>query len=244
MTNDKLSELLSGEEPEEKTDRERKEFKPKFNVREEFALWAREQFPELKEYAKKKKAYESLEARREEVYQAALGAVNHGVSSTEACATSRLRYGWDKLEKGFGEIADPKMRAKSLEAFVDSLENLSISLGGNQHFTQSGRFLNGSPYGSYGNLNAFVYRVGEEAGKDTKYLVFDKPQKFNGTSNVILIGEFTQLTKWNYDKLQKIASDFKGPELTFIEKVDKDVPEEGVYIDSAYRSSRVRSVGS
>ena len=231
MTNDELNQLLTGEEPKEKHSRDNKEFKPKFNVREEFALWIREQFPELKTHAKKKRIYQELETRREEIYQAALGAVNHGATSTEACATARLRYGWDKFEEGFGINGNPKKRAKSLEAFVSSVENLSVSLGGDKHFTEAGRFLSGASYTSYlyGNLNAFVYRVGDENGKDTKYLVFNERQEFNGETLPALIGELTNLTKWKMEDLQEIVSKFKGPETEFIEKVDRMVPEEGFY---------------
>ena len=86
MGNETLDELLSGEEPQESEDHNRSKFNPKFNVREEFTLWVREQFPELKEHTDQNLAYEEVETRREEIYQAALGAVNHGVASTEACA--------------------------------------------------------------------------------------------------------------------------------------------------------------
>lgn len=232
----KLDELLSGEEPEEKAEF-RKEFKPKFNVREEFALWIREQFPRLQDYAKKKEEYKLLESRREEVYQAALGAVNHGVNSTEVCAMARLRRGWNEFEKGFGAKGNPKKRAKSLESFVKALEELSISLGGDKHYTEAGKSLSGSySYGWSGNLNAYVYRLGNKNGKDTEYLVFDAVQEFKEDSGKkpVLIGELSQLTKWNFEDLQKIASKFRGSESDFIKEVDRKVPEAGTYEYSGY----------
>src|SRR3990167_8604834 len=104
MTNDdKLKNLLEGDEPEEKVETEENGFNPKFNVREEFAVWIRQQFPKLKKHAKKGLVYPELDARAEEVYQAALGAVNHGVTSTKDCANSRLYNGWIGFESQFRE---------------------------------------------------------------------------------------------------------------------------------------------
>ena len=241
MKEEELNELLNAEEPEDKIEVKRKKFEPKFNVREEFALWVREQFPDLRKQSKKKREYIDLESRRGEIYEAALGAVNQGVLSTEACAKSQLRYGWEKLEEGFKEDADPKGRAKSLEAFVSSLETLSTSLGGNKHFTQKGTLLRGSSYGSltYNDHNAFIYRVDKEDSNETTYLVFEEIQGFEEDNQPVLIGEFTQLTKWNLDQLEKITSEFKGPELEFIEEVDRLVPETGVYV-----SQRPTQIGS
>jgi len=241
MKNDRLDELLSEEEPGELISGNKK-FEPKFNVREEFALWVREQFPELRKYARGRgNVYKELEERREEVYEAALGAVNHGVVSTETCASSRLSSGWTKFEKGFKQTASPKKRAKSLMAFVEAVEDLSISLGGDEHFTEAGRFLNGGSY--FGNFNAFVYRIGDEHGKDAKYLMFGHAQEFdeenNGETKPVLIGEITQLTKWELERLQKIVSKFKGPEVAFIQHVDKAIPEGG-YSSRPYGSGYAR----
>jgi len=232
MTNDKLDELLNGKEPEERLEvNVNREFKPKINVREEFVLWIREQFPELGEYIKKGGIYKSLETREEEIYQAALGAVNHGLTSTEDCASTRLHSGWVEFEKGFGVKGNPRRRAKSLGSFVKALEDLSISLGGDKHYTMAGKFLNGKPYSDYlyRNLRAFVYMVGEENGKDTKYLVFDVKQKFEGNNIPVLIGELRGLSKWDFESLGRIASKFQGTEIDFIEKVDKLVPQKGSY---------------
>ncbi len=241
MINDKLDDLLLGESPIEEMHSTSKEFKPVFNVREEFALWIREQFPDLKTYAKKRRVYQDLESRKEEIYQAALGAVNHGVLSTEACATAGLRYGWNKFEEGFGTTGNPNNRARSLEAFVSSLEKLSISLGGDKHHTEAGRYLDGAGYGrfSFGNLNAFVYRIGDENGTSTRYLVFNERQKFDGKNNYILIGELTRLTKQDVKYLKHVVKKFKGPETTFIEQIDRVIPVDGcrtAYANQSYYS--------
>jgi len=229
MTNNKLDDLLLGEQPSEKSSGDNKEFKPRFNVREEFALWIRDQFPELNIYSKRKAIYQDLETRREEVYQAALGAVNHGVTSTEACATARLRTGWDKFEEGFGPNGNPRKRAKSLDAFVKSVEDLSISLGGDKHYTEAGKSLSGNSYGtSFRNLNAFVYRVGDENGQSTRYLIFVEKQEFSGEDRPVLIGELTKLAIWDVEDMYRIASKFKGPEKDFIDEVDRMIPEDGI----------------
>jgi hypothetical protein len=245
---DKLDELLTSEEPEEKPADE-SAFKPQINVREEFALWVRKQFPELQLYSKKRRVYQELETRKDEVYEAALGAVNHGVLSTEACATARLRNGWQKFEEGFGSTGTPKKRAKSLDAFVKSLEALSISLGGDKHYTECGKNLNGVSYGQggysggyvYQEFDAFIYRLGPEDGKETQYQVFDKKQEIqqsqDGQPTPALIGEFTGLSKWNFEHLQKTAAEFKGSEDDFIKKVDIQVPQSGSYsYQSTYSS--------
>lgn len=243
MTNDKIDELLTGKEPEDKQSTSR-EFKPTFNVREEFVLWVQKQFPQLKKHSKKNVQYDALEARRDEVYQAALGAVNHGVTSTEACATAKLRTGWEEFDRGFGKSGKPEDRAKSLEAFVKALSDLSISLGGDKHYTEAGTRLSGTSYGDswYKKNNAFVYRVGDEKSKDAKYLVFNKEQDF-AAEGPILIGELTGLSNWEVEKLKKIVSKFKGPETKFIEQVDKEVPEDGAYTYSSYGSSYGENYG-
>jgi len=167
MNDDILQNLLSAEEPKIEESQART-FNPKFNVREEFPVWIKEQFPEIGQYARKRKIYPELESRREEIYQAALGAVNHGVTSTNACATARLHQGWKEFERGFGKSGTPKKRARSLERFVEAIKDLSLSLGGNPHYTEAGTFLSGTHYRS-GNLKAFVYRDRENNGPDSTY---------------------------------------------------------------------------
>ena len=70
----------------------RSKFDPKFNVREEFAVWVREQFPDLSNYAQKGRVYQDLEDRRQEVYDAAKLACDHGLETTEACVKSEFAY--------------------------------------------------------------------------------------------------------------------------------------------------------
>ena len=247
MTKNNIDDLLTGAEPENSTNHNM-EFKPIFNVREEFVLWIREQFPKLKTYAKKKQIYEPLETRKDEVYQAALGAVNHGALSTEACASAKLRSGWDDFEDGFGKKGDPNKRAKSLESFVRSLEELSISLGGDKHYTDAGHFLSGRSYGNFtGNLKAFVYRIGDRTDKDASYLSFDKRQEFEDENKPELIGELTRLTKWDVEQLEKFVKKFKGSEELFIQNVDRLIPEEGQYAGysgSMYGAGSIYGSGS
>ena len=80
-----LEKALLEEEIVEEKDRKRiKPFEPKFNVREEFSVWIRDQFPELKKYASRKKgSYVKLERRKKEVYAAAVLACNHGIKTTQ-----------------------------------------------------------------------------------------------------------------------------------------------------------------
>jgi len=234
MGNETLDELLSGEEPQEREDHNRSKFNPKFNVREEFTLWVREQFPELKEHTDQNLAYEEVETRREEIYQAALGAVNHGVASTEACAKSLLRLGWQEFEKGFALNGNPAERTKSFEKFTTALEKLSISLGGEKHYTEAGTFLSG---GSWYKKNAFIYRTEKEDGKKTEYVVFAEAQPSGGADAPVLIGEFIKLSQWQFEDLQKIAAKFKGAEDDFIDEVDKKIYQEETYRER-YRESQ------
>jgi len=231
MKSDDLDGLILGEEPREEPEEHNREFKPKFNVREEFAVWVREQFPELGRYSKKRSIYKALEERREEVYQAALGAVNHGANSTQDCAANRLYSGWVGFEREFKPEGDPRKRVKILEKFVKSLEDLSISLGGDKHYTEAGKFLGGDSYSSsiFGKLNVFVYRVGDENGKDTKYLVFNEPQEFPEDNAPTLIGELTGLSEGGVLLLKKISENFTGSEKDFIRRVDLQVPERGAF---------------
>ena len=54
MNDDILQNLLSAEEPKIEESQART-FNPKFNVREEFPVWIKEQFPEIGQYARKRK---------------------------------------------------------------------------------------------------------------------------------------------------------------------------------------------
>lgn len=238
--NKEIDSLLLGDEPQEALQSDDRTFNPKFNVREEFVLWAEKQFPELKKHSSHKDIYAALEERRSEVYQAALGAINHGVESTEACASAKLYSGWQALEEGFKENADPKKRAKSLEEFVHALKDLSLSLGGDNHYTDAGRFLDGSGTGSrrFGRLNAFVYRIGNPDDKKATYQVYDTAPEKENLPEGVLIGEFIRMDSWNLKDLKRIASHFKGTEKDFIALVDRTVPEEGVYSVHSYYPTR------
>jgi len=238
MNEDILSELLSGEEPEDKTETGRKDFRPQFNVREEFVLWIREEFPDLENYTNGRRVYHELEERKEEVYQAALGAVNHGMESTGACAKAKLYQGWSAFETGFGRGGTSRKRPRGLGKFVEALEALSISLKGDPHYTHAGTFLDGRAF-SMRNRKAYIYRVGKEFSKKTTYLVFDEEQEFR-EEGPVLIGELTGLTKWDCEQLEKITASFRGTENKFRERVDLIVPEGGVYTQTPRTSPTSR----
>lgn len=69
----------------------RRDFNPKYNAREEFVLWVREQFPDIGRYSEKNQKYPELEERIEEVYQAALAACRHGTNTAKSCIGENFR---------------------------------------------------------------------------------------------------------------------------------------------------------
>lgn len=232
MHNNKLDSLLVGEEPEDKpvATTDVFDFHPRVNVREEFVLWVMQQFPDLKKYSTNRTIYPELETRKKHVYEAALGAVNHGVLSTEACAKARLKQGWQEFEAAFTENAKPEDRAKGLSAFVRSLEDLSISLGGDEHYTKCGHYLTGTGYYSSERKNAFIYRKGDEDGEGTRYFVSEEKQAPRNSIirtkvKPVLIGEIKNLFYWEFNRLKRTVSKFRGPEQELIKKVDTEVPE-------------------
>jgi len=84
--NSLLENVLSEEVPEEKRNtREKRKFKPKFNVREEFVVWMRQEFPELNDYEYRNEPYKELIQRKEEVLDGARQACEHGVRTTGGC---------------------------------------------------------------------------------------------------------------------------------------------------------------
>jgi len=253
MSETDLASLLGGDEPQEVLREDDGSFDPKFNVREEFPLWIRDQFPELMMHANKKRVYEALESRKEEVFEAALGALTHGVNSTDACARSRLYGGWSAMQKGFRKGAHRKNRSRNLAKFVEAIEDLSISLGGDSHYTQAGKIIGGHVPGQ--RFEAFVYRVGDENGEKTFYLVSEDLIEWDETFDPRpeLIGELDDLSKWELEKLYRDGERFVGPEKEFVEEMDRVAPETGAYSSggnfsgggySGYGGGQARSFGA
>lgn len=97
-------------------------FDPKFNVREEFAVWMREEFPDLDLYTGQRGAYKELETRREEVYKAAVLACEHGIETTGACVQATFSIILDHLKD-----TDYHFNIKIYE-LVDFIEKVSANL--------------------------------------------------------------------------------------------------------------------
>lgn len=227
MTN-KLTELLTEKEPAAKSETVKgkdNKFDPKFNVREEFAIWVRKEFPELKDHSAKNTVYEMLEARKSEVYLAAQAAMLQGLGSTDACARARLEEGWKKINQYFSDRStsadNKKQRASGLNSFVEALEDLSISLGGNRHYTECGTFA----YGNRETYRAFVYRFGEKESENALYIVSsERETKMTHAADApTLIGEFEDATDVELMTLLKGAFTFRGPEKKFIKHIDSEI---------------------
>ena len=90
--------LLENLVVEKKSRKKIKPFEPKFNVREEFAVWMIEQFPNLKEYEKLGKKYKAIEKRRDEVYKAAKLACKHGIETTNSCVSDMFFDSLNRLK--------------------------------------------------------------------------------------------------------------------------------------------------
>lgn len=120
-----LESSLIGDEP--KTTEEKQngkgEFNPKFNVREEFAIWVREQFPELNEYAGRKEKYDALIERKDEVLDGARQAYKHAMETTRACTKNVFDTWFKKLESNSGNFGS------NLEEFVEYIEVVASNLG-------------------------------------------------------------------------------------------------------------------
>ena len=119
-----LDDLLLGEPiKENKTRRKTIPFKPKFNAKEEFPVWVRDQFPSLKKYARTKQAYAKLSRRIDEVKEAAQTAWKGVQRST---TLRRDRYCHRNFLKPkftrFYNAAEPSQENK--REYVAALENL------------------------------------------------------------------------------------------------------------------------
>lgn len=120
----RLTNLLETEEPiSENKGIEQKIFQPKFNVREEFAIWVRGQFPQLKEHSRTETDYPALIDRENEIMQEAQKAYAH-INSTEThgCTLTTFEQFFNKLTRGNGNFII------NLEKFVGLIESTSANL--------------------------------------------------------------------------------------------------------------------
>ena len=100
--NSQLEEMLSDDTTAAETSNtdtmSEKAFKPKFNVREEFAVWIRQEFPQLQEYAERNQEYTELTERKAEVMESARKAYGHAIKTTDFCFRQEFRNKFDQLE--------------------------------------------------------------------------------------------------------------------------------------------------
>jgi len=102
--------LLAGKEPESMKSTTVR-FKPQFNVREEYVVWVREQFPDLKYYAKKKKVYAALTERKKEIMEGAKLAYEHALQKTDGCARNGFMV-------TYALLAGDKSRVEQLDGAI------------------------------------------------------------------------------------------------------------------------------
>ena len=126
--NSQLKSILLADEPIVKMSITRqKSFDPKFNAREEFVVWVREEFPEL---MYQKGHYEIPSKRRREVYEAAIAACRHGIETTGACVQRTFQNNFSNLMTD--GCSDLEVRIYSI---VSLIECVSANLGNeNRHY--------------------------------------------------------------------------------------------------------------
>ncbi|MDP3881333.1 MAG: hypothetical protein Q8Q31_00450 [Nanoarchaeota archaeon] len=119
-----LENLLKGNVVETVNESGSTAFQPGFNVREEFVVWVREQFPDLEKYAGGRKSYSELDERREEVRLAAIKACQHGVKTTNSCVKG---YFEDHLSYFRG--SDGGRFYNNLCALTQLIEQVAVNIG-------------------------------------------------------------------------------------------------------------------
>jgi hypothetical protein len=131
----KVETLLSQREPDKKQENRTNEktyetsnrqnpFKYTFNVREEFAVWLRQEFPYLEPHKPDSSSYVSLLKRREEVCEAAKAACEHGVNTTDACVRSKFEGYLENLDSS---ISDASF-TNEISSLVNWIEHVSMDL--------------------------------------------------------------------------------------------------------------------
>ncbi len=122
-----LEGVLADEEPVEKKSRGERKFEPKFNAREEFAVWMMQEFPEIFNDSGN---YENVTKRREEVYKAAKLACEHGVRTTELCVLDMFYSYLDCLSD-----YDDSNFGKKVSCLIRLIESLAPNLNrGELHY--------------------------------------------------------------------------------------------------------------
>jgi len=97
-------------------------FTPRFNPREEFAVWIRDQFPELEQYASKGTYYLKLVDHQYEVSRAAIEACEHGAATTRSCIKSRFNEYLKCFKRGKGNFTN------NVNGLTELIENVSANL--------------------------------------------------------------------------------------------------------------------
>ena len=131
--NSQLEEILlnSVQDTKDKTRTrtKKKSFNPAFNVREEFAVWVRQEFPRLKQYAKSRKGYSALTRRKAEVMEGARMAYEHAKKTTDSCVTDAFQEKYNNLE-----CSDGMDFPRHLCQMVKYIEHVSANLGKSNHY--------------------------------------------------------------------------------------------------------------
>lgn len=114
-------------DPEE----EKRKFKPKFNVREEFAVWIDTEFPELKRQNFSMLGnYEVLGKRKDEVYRAAKLACKHGIKTAESCVKGEFKRSLRRLNQRFQNDYEFRRELIWLINYIEYVSpNLSVGVG-------------------------------------------------------------------------------------------------------------------
>jgi len=107
-------------------------FEPKFNAREEFAIWVRQEFPELWN-GRLLLRYGAVNKRKKEVYEAAKKACEHGVKTTNNCVNSRFYHTLHQLSQSFYKSSkfgnDVKRLVEWIENVAPNLNNGELHYG-------------------------------------------------------------------------------------------------------------------
>lgn len=113
-----------------------REFNPTFNVREEFAVWVKKEFPKLGIYAGNYWMYGALDKRRDEVYEAAKSACKHGIRTGSACVREAFRDIYDDLKDSYKCKANSRDFCKDVNKLITWIEKCALNLKskGKKHY--------------------------------------------------------------------------------------------------------------
>ncbi|MDP3881332.1 MAG: hypothetical protein Q8Q31_00445 [Nanoarchaeota archaeon] len=140
--------LLSNNTIEAVNDADKSAFQPGFNVREEFAVWVRKQFPQLEDYVKRKEKYKELEERRDEVMSGARKAYDHAMQTAGGCARTGFQV-------SFARLIGDKNTLTGLEGSALDAPDRSV-----KYFTMKEEDTEGSESELFpSNLNKFVITI-------------------------------------------------------------------------------------